>query len=141
ILWVIDGDARATYVNPQIARLGYKPEDVLGRRPRELMTPASRELATATFQRGMSGELDRVRYEVEFLAADGSIVPFEISSASLRDGAGRPTGRVVVLRDVSDRRRAEEALRESEERFRSIAETADDVIWVVDQQGRIRYSN
>ena len=141
VIWVVNDRGRITYANPQVARLGYTPEELHGLPSGELNTPESRKIVAAVFRSGMAGEQDRARYEADFVAKDGTVMPFEVASASLRDEAGRPIGRVVVLRDITERRRAEEALRASEERFRRIAEAADDIIWVLDADARITYAN
>jgi PAS domain S-box-containing protein len=57
---------------------------------------------------------------------------FEVSSSLLRDGRGRPAGRTIVMREVTERRQVEAALRESEERFRTIYDTAPVSIWQED---------
>ncbi len=141
IIWVLDRDARTIYVNPQLSRLGYRPEDLLGHVPRQYFAPEFRDAAQERHRRMMAGEEESARYEVDLLARDGTRVPFEISTSVLRDRSGRISGRLSVLRDISDRRRAEAALRESEERFRLIAEAAGDIIWVLDSRALIVYAN
>jgi PAS domain S-box-containing protein len=59
----------------------------------------------------------------------------------LFDGAKRPFGVVTVLRDVTEQKRAENALRENEEKFRSFVETTNEWIWSIDCQGNLTYSN
>ena len=56
----------------------------------------------------------------------------ELSTALLHDAAGKPSGTVTVMRDVTERRRMEQQLRESEERYRLLAENATDAIWTID---------
>jgi PAS domain S-box-containing protein len=63
---------------------------------------------------------------------DGSERPIDDSAAPLRDGAGGITGVVLVFRDVTARRAAEQALRESEQCFRAMADTARVLIWITD---------
>lgn len=59
----------------------------------------------------------------------------------LFDGAKRPFGVVTVLRDVTEQKRAENALRENEEKFRSFVEATNEWIWSIDSQGKLTYSN
>ncbi len=62
-------------------------------------------------------------------------------TATMRDEQGNGIGAVLTFRDVTDRRRAERALQESEERYRTVAETASDAILTVDAQNKIRFIN
>ena len=64
-----------------------------------------------------------------------------VSASSLRDDRGDVIGGVIVLRDISDRKRAEDALRESEARLRAIVTTAADAIVTIDDQGLIESCN
>jgi diguanylate cyclase (GGDEF)-like protein/PAS domain S-box-containing protein len=62
-----------------------------------------------------------------------------VSLAPLRNATGRVVSAVVVVADVSDQRRAEAALRESEERFRSLVQDSTDMITIVEADGRVTY--
>ncbi len=75
--------------------------------------------------------------EVELLRADGTRVPVDY-----RPSAQVMPGRHLrVVRDVSDRRKADQALRESEERYRKIVETANEGVWVIDAENRTTFVN
>ncbi len=75
------------------------------------------------------------------LRKDGSLFWADVVTTALRDGDGALRGFSKVIRDITDRRKAEEALRESEERYRIIAETASDVILTIDQESIIQFAN
>jgi PAS domain S-box-containing protein len=80
-------------------------------------------------------------YEKEYIRKDGSVFPVELREFLIRDDAGRPAAIWGIARDITDRKQAETALRESEERFRRIVETAEEGVWQVDRSWRTSYVN
>ncbi len=61
-------------------------------------------------------------YEKEYIRKDGTVFPVELRTNLTRDGAGNPSGMWAIVRDISERKRIEESLRESEERYRNLLE-------------------
>ena len=77
-------------------------------------------------------------YEKEYRRKDGSVIPVELRTILIRDDAGRASGMWAIVRDITERKRAQEALRESEEKFRSLFMAVTDAIVVHDAEtGRI----
>ncbi|MGD0952680.1 MAG: PAS domain S-box protein, partial [Methanotrichaceae archaeon] len=72
---------------------------------------------------------------------DGTEVAIDDSGAPIKDRNGNATGVVLVFRDITERRRMVAALRESEENYRTIVETANEGIWVVDPETKTTYVN
>lgn len=73
--------------------------------------------------------------------ADGSTVWLETNKAPLRDGDGRIVGVLGTWQDITERKRAEERLLESERKYRDLVETSHDLIWSVDVDGRWTFVN
>jgi PAS domain S-box-containing protein len=75
------------------------------------------------------------------IAGDGTEGPIDDSAAAIKDDQGRVRGAVLVFRDVSERRRSERELQESEERFRLMANTAPVLIWMAGSDGKHLFFN
>ncbi len=72
---------------------------------------------------------------------DGVLIDVSISTAPLRDARGEIKSVVALVTDITERKRAEEAMRESEDRFRTVAETASDAIIMIDAESTIIFIN
>jgi two-component system cell cycle sensor histidine kinase/response regulator CckA len=76
-------------------------------------------------------------YKVSYPVPDNGVLMLEISASVIRDRAGYPVAVVCLARDITERRQAEEAIKASEERFRSVAQSANDAIVSADSRGDI----
>ncbi|HEU5284853.1 MAG TPA: PAS domain-containing protein, partial [Burkholderiales bacterium] len=75
------------------------------------------------------------------IARDGTEVALDDSAAPIRDGAGNVVGAVLIFRDVTERRRTDERLRESQERFQAFMDHTPTRAWIKDEEGRYLYRN
>jgi PAS domain S-box-containing protein len=114
------------------------PADLIGQSAFELIAPEDRERALAGMTETLEKGLVRNR-EYRIICKDGRTMPVEMSVGIMRDAEGNPTGFVGISRDVTERKQAEAALRQSEQYFRALIENALDMITVVDGEGVIRY--
>lgn len=82
-----------------------------------------------------SGTLAEFVLEKRYSRSDGTWVWVNVAVSALRDGNGRPQGLLAVVQDIDARKRAEQALRESEARFREMADNAPVMVWGTDPDG------
>jgi len=142
----LDREGRATFVNPAAARLtGFGPGELIGQslhaaihhsRPDGTPYPEGKCPIYAAL---MDGEVHRVDDEV-FWRKDGTGFPVEYTSTPIREGS-EVTGAVVTFTDVTARRKTEEALKGSEEHFRSLIRNASDIVTLYEADGTIRYAS
>jgi hypothetical protein len=78
------------------------------------------------------------RHEVIRRRRDGSSVDISLTVSPIRDETGPIIGASQIASDIRERNRAEQALRESEERFRNLANTVPDIVWIADPDDRRR---
>ena len=135
VIWTMSLDGRFTYVSPAVVELrGYAPEEVL----EQTMTDAICEESLSRVVPALAEAMERatkgekpltVPMEVEQPRKDGTTVWTEVTARLTTDSSGQPNGVIGVSRDVGERRRAEAALRASDERFRLSALSAGDLIY------------
>ena len=140
LVYTHDLENRLTSLN-RAAELafGYTRDEALGMDVDRVVSPEHVERTSAMTAFKLAGGGPTV-YETEALARDGRRTPLEISSSLLlRDGA--PVGVQVIGRDITERKRAEEAVRESEARFRTMADSAPVLLWMADAEGKPAFFN
>jgi PAS domain S-box-containing protein len=132
----IDRQGRVTLWSPASERLfGWTQAEVLGQdlptipdeMGEEVRQQIHEELA-GSFRTGLVNPCRR---------KDGMLLDISISTAPLRDARGNITGSMAIYEDISQRKQAEQALRESEQRFRTFIEQSAEGVSILDEQGRI----
>lgn len=130
---------RILYVNEAFTRItGYQPEEVLGKSPRILQGEKTDRAELLKVRQALAN-WESVTVEVINYRKDGSEFWNEFSLVPVGDNHGRYTHWISVQRDTTGRKLAEQALRQSEERFRSLIENALDIIMILDLAGNLTY--
>jgi hypothetical protein len=130
------------YVSPQLGRLAGRGPDAVEHPLQwaEVVHPLDRDAYRAAVRKLLTaggGEFETT-YRVQ--AADGAVRWVRDRLQVVRDASGRPTRLDGCLVDVTEQRRAEEALRQSEERFRALVEKSRDGIVLLDADATVRYA-
>jgi len=115
-------------------------EELLGKNAFDLIAPEDHNKAIEYIKKTLAeGTVQNVEYS--FLKKDGTHFSGELNAAVIKNDSGDPKAFIVTVRNISDRKRAEQALRENEEKYRSLAESSKDPIYLVDEQCRFLFAN
>jgi PAS domain S-box-containing protein len=110
---------------------GYSAEEAVGRPVVSLLVPPDRrEEVAGIYTRLREGE--RVRHETVRVAKGGRLLEVALTVSPIRDGRGDVVGAATIARDVTERKRAQEALSRSEERYRAVVEQSAEGLYLVD---------
>jgi two-component system, cell cycle sensor histidine kinase and response regulator CckA len=149
IIWTMDLNLRSTYLSPSIDKfLGTTPEERPTLHPENMMTPESYnqalELLAKELQIELEGNADpdrQVTFEGEYRHKNGHTVWAEGVISAIRDEEGFITGIYGVSRDITQRKKAEEALKASEKRFRDLTDFLPQIIFEIDLRGQFTFVN
>jgi PAS domain S-box-containing protein len=131
-------DTRLQEVNRKFAEiLGYNPEELRGCSFVDLTHPDDVAQTRANVAGLIAGEVPEYSYEKRYVAKGGRVVWTFTAVTLTRDAEGRAQQLVSVIQDITERKGAEEALREAAEFNRSIIESSRDCICVLDLEGRL----
>jgi PAS domain S-box-containing protein len=122
---------RFVRVNAAFCRVtGYSESELLNLTFSEITHPEDRMRDEEAYGLLLRGEIPMHSSEKRYLRPDGGIVWAQVTVNLIRDPSGRPLRRMAVVQDITARKAAEAALRESEERFRAMANGAPVLIWI-----------
>ena len=142
VIFSTDIDFRIIDISPSVERiLGYKPEEMIGKPIQDLnvLAPSSLEKAFSDMMKVSSGErIPLSRYE--FISRDGTKKFGEVSATPLIREK-KVVAMISVARDITERKRFEDALKQSEENYRIVLEANPDPVVVYDMAGNVTYFN
>ncbi len=134
----LDGNLR--FANQRVGEIfGFAPEEVVGEHFSRFVDERDLPRASADFQRALT-QTEAVFAEYAGRTTDGSLRFMEVNTLALCQG-GRPVGIQYTLLDITDRKRAERALHESEARLRSLIYNMPDSVTIIDRRGKISFVN
>jgi PAS domain S-box-containing protein len=136
---------QVTFLNPTASALtGWQAEEAHGRPIRDvfcIFNEKTRQPAEDIISRVLQeGRVVELANSTALMSKNGRLVPIEDSAAPIRDSSGEVVGIVLVFHDVTEKRRAQRALRQSEERYRGLVELSPDAI-LVHRNERVEYLN
>ncbi|WP_027891228.1 PAS domain S-box protein [Calidithermus chliarophilus] len=120
---------------------GYAAEELLGMSALELTHPDDRDRDRAEWEKTLWGESPQFAIEKRYVRKDGGVIWVSVVATVLRDAENHPLRAVSTVEDITERKRAEERLVESEARFRTLSEGLPLIVSLVHADGRIEYVN
>ncbi len=145
-IWAMDMDLKYTYLSPSDIRIsGYTPEEMMAMPIDKLMPPESYEATMNVLAQELELEMSgapvdpqrKRTLEAEFYHKDGHLFWQESTASFTRDENGKATGMMFVGRDITERKKIEKALKESEAKYRSIFDNASMGIFQSETDGKL----
>jgi PAS domain S-box-containing protein len=138
-IWTVDSGGVIRYANPRMAEiLGFTADDLLGRNVEEFLFPADIPGERIRFQN--RHQIAREQFDRRLRRADGSEV-WMLACSSLFRHDGKDPGLLTMMTDITERRKAEHALRQSERKFRELFENIREGVYQTAPDGRILAAN
>ncbi len=138
----IGPDGRFIRINERYCDIvGYTHDEIMERTFQDITYHADLEESKRNAQRLLDGEITTYTMEKRYVRKDDSLVWVNLTVSLERNEDGTPKYLIAVVEDITERKRAEEALRESEERFRQLADNSPIPIAINDKDDNITYLN
>lgn len=155
IVFRLDAQGRLTFISEAVRRYGYEPEDMLGRDFLDFVHPGDRERSMLALHERRTGYRSTAAFELRLLTGAGPCADsrshgpepdaaiFQVDAAgryeTFAEHENRFLGTQGIARDITERKAAERALHESEERFRMLVENSREVIMLTRRDAIIEY--
>lgn len=141
-VWQADIKGRFVFISKRLAEMsGYSQDEVIGMSMMVPIAPELRSWLAERLQKRKAGKLPPEVVEAEMVRKDGSRYTALVAPATLYDEEEKFNGFIGTMLDITERKQIEEALRESEEKWRSLVENAPGFIINVNRDGKIQFIN
>jgi len=138
----VDLNGRWIQVNRRFCEiLGYSQREMRSLTFADITHPDTLGADLDAQRRLREGSLGFYHVEKRYVRKDGSLVWIDLTVSPVRDANRDVEYFIDVIEDIDDRKQAEEALRESEERYRGLVEAVGDLVFVIDSDDRVQYVN
>ncbi len=118
--------------------VGYSAAELKNSKWQNITHPEDMELTNEVNEALISGRKDSMRFVKRYIHKNGSIVWADVATSLRRDKDGNPLYFMTTFLDITDHKRAEEALRESEAELRALFASMNDIVMVIDREGVYR---
>jgi PAS domain S-box-containing protein len=137
---ILDVEGKVLGANQEYVRLAGHGAlaEIIGKNVAEWTAAHDRERNAADIRRCLQQGFVR-NLEIDYMSREGRIVPVEINATVVKSSQGVQI--LALCRDITERKQAEEAVRQSEERYRALIETAPDVVYIISDQGEFTSLN
>lgn len=135
-------DGRMQQVNPAFCQiLGYTEQELLALDFQSITHPDDLRQNLPLIEQLVKGELSTLFIQKRHLHKNSGFIWVYASVSVLYDQSGQPAQLLVMVQDITDRKRAEEALRRSEQQLRTVLDTLPIGVWFTDEKGHVLYGN
>ncbi len=141
-VWEIDPQGRYTYCSPQMGKLwGINPAEMIGKTPFDMMPPADKEKALSAFMTTINSPKPISGMQTTSYDCKGRLIFLEINGVPFFDNKGKLRGFRGITRDITERKKTELSLKESEARLRVYLESTPAAVFVANPDGKYIYVN
>ncbi|MDE5417416.1 PAS domain S-box protein [Labilibaculum sp. DW002] len=137
-IWVIDKNNITTFANPSMAdMLGYSSEEMIGKSLFDFMDETGIKIANENIEHRKAGLKEQ--HDFEFICKNGNRIFCTMTTAPIIDKSGNYQGTIAGVIDITERKKAEEILKDGEERFKTILDSSPFPIAIVDKNKNILF--